>query len=649
MKRIQKCKGLLAMLLTAIIAVSALLPAAAAEPNTPKEEVVYVSLNADGSVKEIYVVNIFDLDEDGQIIDYGRYESLRNMTTTDEIGYLDNTVTIDAKAGKLYYEGKLKETVMPWSISIRYFMDGTEYPAEQLAGRSGALKITVQVSRNPECEGEFFENYALQASLTLDADRCRNISAPEATVANAGGKKQLTYTILPGMGADVEIRADVEDFETDGFSLNGIPLKLGLEFDGDTVTEGVAELSDALAELETGAATLGDGCSSLEDGAAELQTGAAALDSGIMELHQGIEQMRTALSALDRASSALTEGSAEFRTALVRLQSALGGVSLSAQDLSALSEASSSIKKAIAELADGASALEQNVSWEQYQALLRQNGLDPDALRQNNTAAANGLKQQADELRKQLAALQSAGQDVSALEAQIAQLENTAELLLANNAAMNGTQSYLSSVRQSLGTLSDGAERLRAGYAAFDAQMSELISALLTLSERLGALSEALNALAAEYAKLDSGLNEYTDGVSALADGYRQISDGAARLLDGSSALKLGSDRLYEGITQLSGGTDELKNGASAIREETSGMSEEIDEKLGTLLNGLSGDASEVSSFVSAQNENVKSVQFVIKTEGIHPAEPEKAPEEEPAKLSFWQKLLKLFGLYHED
>ena len=76
-------KRIIAALLAALLIIGILpLSAFAAAENTPKEEVVYINLNADGSVKEIVVVNIFDLDKDGQIIDYGKYESLRNMTTT---------------------------------------------------------------------------------------------------------------------------------------------------------------------------------------------------------------------------------------------------------------------------------------------------------------------------------------------------------------------------------------------------------------------------------------------------------------------------------------------------------------------------------------------------------------------------------------
>lgn len=54
----------------------------------------------------------------------------------------------------------------------------------------------------------------------------------------------------------------------------------------------------------------------------------------------------------------------------------------------------------------------------------------------------------------------------------------------------------------------------------------------------------------------------------------------------------------------------------------------------------------ELSSFVSEKNENIKSVQFVIQTESIHLAEVEATIEEAPENLNFFQKFLKLFGLY---
>ena len=292
-------KRIIAALLAALLIIGILpLSAFAATENTPKEEVVYINLNADGSVKEIVVVNIFDLDKDGQIIDYGKYESLRNMTTTDKIGYSGETVTIDAKAGKLYYEGKLDSNVMPWNIAIHYYMDGKEYKASDIAGKSGDLKITIDITKNENCIGNFFEGYALQASVTLDTEKCSNIKADGATVANVGSNKQLTYTILPNKGADIEITAKATDFEMSAIAINGIKLNLAIDIDDaeiqskiDEIIGAVKDLDEGAGELKDGAEELYDGTTLLKDKVGELYTGVGALSGGAAELYSGLTQI----------------------------------------------------------------------------------------------------------------------------------------------------------------------------------------------------------------------------------------------------------------------------------------------------------------------------------------------------------------------
>ena len=309
-------KRILSVLLTALIIIGVMpLSAFAASENTPKEEVVYINLNADGSVKEINVVNIFELDENGQIIDYGKYESLRNMTTTDKIGYSGEMVTIDAKAGKLYYEGKLDSNVIPWNIAIRYYMDGKEYKASDIAGKSGNLKITMKITENANCIGDFFEGYGLQASVTLDTKKCSNIHSDGATVANVGSDKQLTYTIMPDKGTDVEITAQTTDFEMSGIAINGIKLNLAIEIDDAPISEMIDESIGAVNDLDEGAGELNDGAKELYDGTTllkdkvgELYKGVGALNGGAGELSSGLTEITTKNGELLNGAYAAFEG-----------------------------------------------------------------------------------------------------------------------------------------------------------------------------------------------------------------------------------------------------------------------------------------------------------------------------------------------------
>ena len=59
-------KRILAAVLVLLLTISLIPASAASGDSTPKEEVVYIRLNGDGSVKEIHVVNIFELDTLGR-------------------------------------------------------------------------------------------------------------------------------------------------------------------------------------------------------------------------------------------------------------------------------------------------------------------------------------------------------------------------------------------------------------------------------------------------------------------------------------------------------------------------------------------------------------------------------------------------------
>lgn len=753
--RIVAC--VMAVILSTSMTISPL--AAEAVPNTPKEEVVYVNLNTDGSVKEINVVNIFDLDKDGQIVDYGSYESLRNMTTTDKIEYSGDKITVDAKAGKLYYEGKLSKNVMPWDFSLHYYLDGKEYPAEEIAGKSGALKITMSIRKNPDCSGTFFENYALQASVTLDTNQCENIVTEDATVANVGSKKQLTYTILPGKEADLTITADVKDFEMPAIAVNGVPLSLNIDVDDeelmskvDELVDGIVKLDDGSLELKDGASDLKNGSSDLESGALDLRDGMSDLDGGVQELYDGILKVQDGLLELDSNSDDLTEGSAKVKEALETIQASLQSISASSDQIDELVKASNEINDGIGELVGGISTLKSGI--DQYQAGLGEDGLEklqqgngsaveiidgiidalndvidmlsqssvspePDApaqtmplpdvseehteegtqqpsekestdnsqdmvpqeensqedsleTSQNSEDAGASDELQTDE-SAQMIGVESSTDDyyssgssvtsqeeiqaqISLLRDLIQQLETVKQLFNGNLALVKGTETFLSSAVPGVGELMSGAEKLQTNYQQFNSVIEGLGTQLKEMLLGLSKLSEGIDMLVEQYDVLDQGINSYTGGVAKILDGYGQLVDGAKQLVGGSEKLKDGTSTLYNGTVDMAqgmsdfyDGAGELKDGTGEMRDKTSGMDSEIDEQIDNLVSDITGDVSDIGSFVSDENTNVKAVQFVIQTE---PIQEQDVPEEEPAeqpKLTFWQKFLKLFGLYNEN
>ena len=130
----KKLRMLTAGLLILLLADVAAVPAFADQQPSPKDEVVYADLGGDGHMEQIYVVNIFE----GQksILDYGTYERVRNMTSTDKIREKGDQLLIDTDQEMLYYQGNLKKGSLPWNIALKYTLDGREISPKELAGKT---------------------------------------------------------------------------------------------------------------------------------------------------------------------------------------------------------------------------------------------------------------------------------------------------------------------------------------------------------------------------------------------------------------------------------------------------------------------------------------------------------------------------------
>ena len=622
----------------------------AATKSSEKEEVIYANLTSSGDIEKIYAVNIF---EDKDIVDYGVYETVKNMNTMDKINYSNGKITIQNSEDKLYYQGIMKQnTEMPWTIKVRYKLDGIEYAPSELAGKSGKLEISISIKENKKCKKNFFENYALQTVVQLDTNLCENIKSDEATMANVGGLKQLTYTILPGNEKDIKITSDVTDFEMSEIQVNGINLNLGLDKDS-------IDTSSLTGELDK----LKDAVNDLDDGANELNDGAKKLDDGAVTLTDGIKTIQDGLDQLNSKSSSLTSGSSDVLSALKTIQSSLNNVSTSSKDLKQLSSASTSIKSGIDSLVKGLKTVDSSI--DTYNSSLKKAGLNSASeLAQKNKQALSALGI-TNTQRKLYSAYTSGGsQAVSAELAKSAQagdseavalykqvsagntdavtqyvqaagkLISVETLLKADASYIEGSSKLINGIDAQMSTssgqttLMSGAVSLQTNYKKFDASIQDLVSSLNNLMANMTQLKSGINKLTDNYATLDSGIKEYTSAVNKITNGYSKVYEGALDLVSGTHSL-------YKGTTELTDGTGEFKG-------ETSDLDSKVDDEVDSMIDNFAGGDFEVESFVSDKNTDVDSVQFVIKTEAIKKEEV-KVEEEKTEELNFWQKLLNLF------
>lgn len=613
-------KKIVAALLAGTMIVTSVTPAMAETAPSSKEEVIYVNLTSGGSVREMYAVNIFD---DKNVTDYGDYLSVELLNTTDNINQNGDEITFSSSADRVYYKGKMKSTIMPWNISIKYYVDGKEYTPEEAAGKSGKMEIYFKVSKNEAYDGPFYDAYALQASFTLDTEIAKNITAADATLANVGKKKQLTYTILPGEGIDTVITADVTDFEMDAASINGIPLNMNIQVNDADLMNKVDELLGGIEDLDNGADELNSGVNRLSDATRDdLQPGVNQLNDGMKDLNDGVLKIQDGLDELNSKSYELTSGSAQVLSALNTINSQLNSQEQK-DSISQLVSGSAGIKDGITNLTGKLGELQAGVSYAKFMEVMATGG--------NNNAITEGTISQLKQYNSQVASqLQTEGKN----EAAAAVSSNNYVI----DGILEGINQYLTTVNTNLTALYQGAQSLNTEYAKLDA-------GIRSLAVSVQQLADGVNQLVSEYGKLDKGVNEYTEGVAKVIAGYSQIVTGTSDLLSGSGELRDGTAELVNSIAELYDGTSQLKDGTGEMRDETDGMDTQITDKIDEMVNGITGGDYEPVSFVSDKNTNVKAVQFVIQTESVQIKEADEAAPVVEEKLNFWQKVLKLFGI----
>ena len=585
-----------------------------AELPSEKEEVIYVMTDANGEVISVNAVNIFG---GGDILDYGSYSEVKMLTTEDEIQQQGNKITISSEADRVYYQGTMKNAEIPWNISIRYYLDEKEYEPEELAGKSGELEIKIKITENSKADSSFYENYALQATVTLDTETCSNIEAADATIANVGKNTQLAYTILPNRGIDTVIRATVSDFEMEAIAINGIRLNLDVEVDDTEITKQLNDMIDAANMVNDGAVQIKDGTGTLYSATGTLNESVGQLNTGMGQLANGADELSGGLATLNANSKDLTTGAYQAFAGLC-------------------------------------TASEQALNTELAAAGMPTVTLTPE----NYAEVLNGLlKSLGTDVVYQQAYNQALEQVTKAVEEQAdtlytAYINANAESIYATVLPANTPSSVLTEQQkqaillQAKEALTDEQKaQIKQAYIqqkmTDDAVTAQIAAVVKQADEVSGKIAELKGGLDG-YKTFYTGLQQYVAGVGSAADGAATLSKGTREVYDNMGKLYQATGTLNGSTKELLSGTEILQDGTATFASEVSGADDKVNEQIDSVLSDIRG-SSEVVSFVSDKNTNVDAVQFVIKTAAIETEEAETADADSAAKPTFWEKLWNLF------
>lgn len=203
-----------------------------------KEEIIYAPLTLTGEAKGIYVVNAFEATEETKVVDYGRYESVTNLSNDAVIEVKDDTLSFTMPKGRMFVQGNLKETDLPWDIQIQFTVDGKETAPENLSGASGDIACSISLSPK---ENVFARRLTLQMTVSLPLEKCFQIEAPKATAATAAGNKTLAYVVLPGQSATFDFSFVAENFSMPGIQIAGIAMEMDKDMYGGYIDSLIGE------------------------------------------------------------------------------------------------------------------------------------------------------------------------------------------------------------------------------------------------------------------------------------------------------------------------------------------------------------------------------------------------------------------------
>ncbi len=485
----------------------------AAEP-ARRDESVYVDMDADGNITSVVSsVYLGNPSKEDSLTDYTTLTNIKNIAGLDSPTVEGQAVTFKADGEDVIYQGNGEGDALPFSISITYTLDGKRVQAAELAGQSGHLCITIQVTNREmhtvtvdEEAVDMYVPFTVICMYTFD-ETFSNVTT-SGKLTNQAGANTVMGVLMPGLresldDLDNESIQDTLTIETDVRNLSlpeaTIIGAVGLVDESDlSGIDDVQELMDGLDEMEDATRELRDGAKELRDGSQEYTDGTVEFADGARELADG------ALEAADGGAK-LTDGIGQTYDGIDKLYKEL---------------------EAMGSMGGGSGG----------------EGGDTGSVDQAEIAGAMAwLQQQA----KDVSNLEAAGY-AQTLIGLITNLQNSLE-------AVAGMQTKMQQLLSGIGTLRTG--------------VKELYDGAYELAWGLYDLASGADELADGAVELADGSGELTDGIDELYDGLREFHrDGMQELVDETSSINVSLSR-KDALLDLSDGYNEF----SAAKEVENG------------------------------------------------------------------------------
>ena len=295
-------------------------PLSDAYEQNSKTETVYVFASASGEVHKIIVSDwIHNPLGSDTLTDSSTLGSVENVKGDETYTVNEAGLRVwDAKGNDIYCQGTA-DRELPVSVSVSFSLDGVPVSAEELAGKSGRVKIrfdyinkcseSVEIDDKKEdihvpfamltgvlLDGDVFSNVEVSnGKLVNDGDRiiAAGLDIPALTIENYAQVLNAVIAQLGGNAPAIEqLKAQLDSYNAFYTGLQSYTAGVGSAKQGaDNLAAGAAQLRDGTGALSTGAGSLYDGILELKNGIPALSDGVSQLRDGAMQLNDGLNEL----------------------------------------------------------------------------------------------------------------------------------------------------------------------------------------------------------------------------------------------------------------------------------------------------------------------------------------------------------------------
>lgn len=351
-----------------------------------KEETVYVFADATGKQNKLIVnEKLKNASKASTINDTTNLKDVKNINGDESFQTSGSQVTWSADGKDIIYQGTYNEEA-PVTMNVKYYLNDKEISADELAGKSGKVKIRFDYTNNLKKQivvngktKDAYVPFTMITGMILSSDKFSNIEVTNGKMIESDKGNIVVGITMPGLKeslnlsfdsklADVdipqyfEVTADVNDFELDMTmsvaTSNAFTAANLDELNLDKVTDKVDTLTTAGNQLEDGTKQLADGVSALHDKVPELKDGVAQLDDGASALKEGATQLNEGANALQGGAAQLNEGVDTLQNGAVQLDDGMGTLQGGATQLD---DGMSTLKNGTVQLCEGSNALQSGI------------------------------------------------------------------------------------------------------------------------------------------------------------------------------------------------------------------------------------------------------------------------------------------------